>query len=108
MNLGLVYLSLGQRDRAIQAFRGATQYASDEKSKSEAWTQLNKLSQYSPLTPSQAASPPDTSQTGPWTNTQPAPNWLALGLSSLFALVSAGCIYVYLTIALIDFLTSGA
>jgi Zn-dependent protease len=108
VNLGLAYLSLGQRDRALQAFRGATQYATDEKSKNEAWTQLNKLSQYSPLTPSQAPPSPDAGQTGPWTNIQPAPNWLALGLSSLFALVGAGCIYIYLTVALIGFLTSGA
>ena len=108
VNLGLAYLSLGQRDRAIQAFRGATQYAADEKSKNEAWAQLNKLSQYSPLISSQAAPSPDAGQTGPWTNIRPAPNWLALGLSSLFALAGAGCIYIYLTIALIGFLTSGA
>jgi Zn-dependent protease len=108
VNLGLAYLSLGQRDRAIQAFRGATQYAADEKSKNEAWAQLNKLSQYSPLTPSQAPSPPDAGQTGPWTDVRPAPNWLVLGLSSLLTLAGVGCIYVYLTIALIGFLTSGA
>jgi Zn-dependent protease len=108
VNMGLAYLSLGQRDRAIQAFRGATQYAADEKSKSEAWAQLNKLSQYSPFSSSQTAPPPDAGQTGPWTNVRPAPNWLALGLSSLFALAGAGCIYIYLTIALIGFLTSGA
>jgi Zn-dependent protease len=108
VNLGLAYLSLGQRDRAIQAFRGATQYAADEKSRNEAWTQLSKLSQYSPLTPSQATPAPDAGQTGPWTNIRPTPNWLALGLSSLFALAGTGCIYVYLTIALIGFLTSGA
>jgi len=108
VNLGLAYLSLGQRDRAIQALRGATQYAADEKSKNEAWAQLNKLSQFSPVAPSEAAPPPDASQTGPWTNTQPAPNWLALGVSSLIALAGAGCIYTYLTIALIGFLTSGA
>ncbi len=108
VNMGLAYLSLGQRDRAIQAFRGATQYATDEKSKNEAWAQLNKLSQYSPLITSQATPPPDAGQTGPWTNIRPAPNWLALGLSSLFALVGTGCIYIYLTIALIGFLTSGA
>jgi Zn-dependent protease len=108
VNMGLAYMSLGQRDRAIQAFRGATQYSADDKSKSEAWAQLNKLSQYSPLTPSPAAPPPGDSQAGPWTNIRPVPNWLALGLSSLFALASAGCIYIYLTIALISFLTSGA
>ncbi len=108
VNLGLAYLALGQRDRAIQAFRGATQYAADEKSKNEAWAQLNKLSQYSPLTLSQPTPSPDAGPTGPWTNVRPTPNWLALGLSSLFALIGVGCIYVYLTIALIGFLTSGA
>ncbi len=108
VNLGLVYLALGQRERAIQAFRGATQYAADEKSKNEAWAQLNKLSQYSPLTLSEAAPSPDAGPAGPWTNIRPAPNWLALGLGSLFALIGAGCIYAYLTIAMIGFLTSGA
>jgi Zn-dependent protease len=108
VNMGLAYLSLGQRDRAIQAFRGATQYAADEKSRSEAWAQLNKLSQYSPFASSQTAPAPDAGPTGPWTDIRPAPNWLALGLSSLFALAGAGCIYIYLTIALIGFLTSGA
>ena len=108
VNLGLAYLSLGQRDRAIQAFRGATQYAADEKSKNEAWAQLNKLSQYSPLTPSQTPTPPDAGQTGPWTDVRPAPNWLVLGLSSLLTLAGVGCVYIYLTIALIGFLTSGA
>jgi len=108
VNLGLAYVSLGQRDRAIQAFRGATQYAADEKSKNEAWAQLNKLSQYSPVIPTQSPPPPNASQAGPWTNVQPAPNWLALGLSSLLTLAGVGCIYIYLTIALIGFLTSGA
>ncbi len=108
VNLGLAYLALGQRDRAIQAFRGATQYAADEKSKNEAWAQLNKLSQYSPFTPSPSEPSPDAGSTGPWTNIRPAPNWLALGLGSLFALIGAGCIYAYLTIAMIGFLTSGA
>jgi tetratricopeptide (TPR) repeat protein len=46
VNLGLAYLALERRDRAIQAFRGATQNAADETSRREAWAQIHSLSQY--------------------------------------------------------------
>ena len=46
VNLGLAFLALGRRNRAIQAFRGASQYASDERSRNEAWVHLQKLSQF--------------------------------------------------------------
>lgn len=111
VNLGLAYLALDQRGRAIQAFRGATQFAADEKSRNEAWAQLHKLSEFRPPaaedTPStrQPEPPYPSHETGPWTNTSPSPNWLALGLSSLLTLTSAGCVYIYLVIGLVRYLS---
>jgi len=105
VNLGLTYLALGQRSRAIHAFRGATQYAADEKSRDEAWAQLHKLSQFSPVALQQAPSATHPDETGPWTDTRPSPNWLAFGLSSLLTLVATGCVYIYLTIGLIRYLS---
>ncbi len=111
VNMGLAYLALDQRDRAIQAFRGATQYATDEKSKNEAWAQLHKLSEFRPPTgqnmPAVTESEPSQAlrETGPWTHTGPTPNWLAFGLSSLLTLAGTGCVYIYLTIGLIRYLS---
>jgi tetratricopeptide (TPR) repeat protein len=112
VNMGLAYLALGQRKRAIQAFRGATQYATDEKSRTEAWAQLHKLSESSPLTNQSTPSPAQTEiaralipETGPWTGTKSTPNWLAFGLSSLLMIASIGCLYIYLTIEMIRYLS---
>lgn len=112
VNMGLAYLAINRRTRAIQAFRGATRYASDEVSRREAWAQLHKLSESPPLTeqPSPSAIPteyPPASlpETGPWTNSRPAPNWLALGVSSLLTITASGCLYIYLTIELIRYLS---
>jgi len=107
VNLGLAYLALGQRDRAIHAFRGATQYAADEKSRSEAWAQLHKLSQFSPVDLERTPPATNPDEIGPWTDTRPTPNWLALGLSSLLTFVGIACVYLYLTIDLIRYLSRG-
>jgi Zn-dependent protease len=110
VNLGLAHLALDQRTRAIQAFRGATQYAADEKSRTEAWAQLNKLSEYNPAL---GERPPasDTEgrearlvETGPWTKTQATPNWLAFGVSSVLTIALGTCLYIYLAIGLIRYL----
>jgi Zn-dependent protease len=108
VNLGLAYLALNQRDRAIHAFRGATQHASDEKSRNAAWAQLHKLSEaYSPAVspgaPAPAAAP--APETAPWTDTQPGPNWVAFGLSGALTVAATGCLYIYLTIGLIRYLS---
>jgi hypothetical protein len=110
--MGLAYLALDQRIRAIHAFRGATQYAIDEKSRREAWAQLHKLSEAPPLAnrhtlyPNQSETPqtplPDT---GPWTSTKPTPNWLTFGLSGLLTIAFTGCLYIYLTIEMIRYLS---
>jgi len=114
VNMGLAYLAIDQRKRAIQAFRGATQYATDEKSKREAWTQLHKLSELSPLNDEHTSShtTAETSQArlpepGPWTgsSTRSSPNWLAFGLSSLLTIAGLGCLYIYLIIEMIRYMS---
>lgn len=100
VNLGLAYLALDQRQRAIQAFRGAIRYAADEASRTEAWAELHRLSQFVsqdvPETPLLAL---DTA--GHWNTVHPVPNWLMFGLRSVLLLIALGCIYLYLAIGLI-------
>jgi len=103
VNLGLAFLALGQRNRAIQAFRGASQYAGDEQSRNEAWVQLQKLSQLPTPDVPQPTAAAAAGAAGPWTNTQPAPNWAALFVRSLLLLLATACVYVYLTIGLIRY-----
>jgi Zn-dependent protease len=112
VNMGLAYLALNQRTRAIQAFRGATQYATDEKSRREAWAQLHKLSESPSLTKAHTAPAAETkaAQTpvpdaSPWTGTVPTPNWLAFGVSSLVTIAITGCLYIYLTVEMIRYLS---
>jgi Zn-dependent protease len=112
VNMGLAHLALNQRTRAIHAFRGATQYATDEKSRREAWAQLHKLSESPPVNDERIPSPtqsgaPQTSlaETGPWTSTRSSPNWLTFGLSGLLTIAATGCLYIYLTIELIRYLS---
>jgi Zn-dependent protease len=112
VNMGLAHLALGQRSRAIHAFRGATQYAADEKSRREAWAQLHKLAESPPLAEEHIQSPtdadlrrPSLSESGPWSVTRPTPNWLAFGVSSLLTITGTGCLYAYLTIELIRYLS---
>ncbi len=111
VNLGLAHLALDQRAQAIRAFRGATQRAYDEKSRNEAWAQLHKLSEFQPLgsqaplssTPKEGL--PRARKAGPWTHTSTTPDWLAFGLSGALALMATGCMYVYLAIGLIRYLS---
>ena len=112
VNMGLVYLAMNQHKRAIHAFRGATQYATDEKSRGEAWAQLHKLSEAPFLADEQTSYPAQTEsvqtplpEIGPWTSTRPTPNWLAFGLSSLLMIAVTGCLYIYLTIEMIRYLS---
>ena len=102
VNLGLAYLALERRDRAIQAFRGATQNAADEKSRREAWAQIHSLSQYQPVGAQETADAA-AGQGGPWTESQSSVsvNWPAFWLNALVVLVASAGVYVYLTISLI-------
>ena len=102
VNLGLAYLAAGQRERAIQSFRGATHYAPDEQSRREAWSQLNKLSEFNPaVTSSAAGAATDRSGPGPWRDTRSSFRWSACGVNAAILLVGTMCVYTCLTIALI-------
>jgi Zn-dependent protease len=103
VNLGLAYVASGLRERAIHAFRGATQFAADEQSRREAWVQLHKLSQFSPVA---VPSPPSdvTSKTAaPWGGANTVFNWSAFWGSGVILLAALLCVYTYLTIALIGY-----
>jgi tetratricopeptide (TPR) repeat protein len=104
INMALAYLAKGQRKRAIQAFRGAVQYADDKKSQTEAWYQLHQLSEITPINEETARK--DMAEMGdtPWTDTQPSPNWLGLLVSSTLLLVGGIFLYSYLLTQLIEIL----
>lgn len=95
VNLGLAYLGKGRRREAIHAFRGAIQFADDQKSQQEAWYQLHQLSEVSPVAED---SNENLTELGaaPWTDTKPRPNWLALSLGSALLLVGGIAFYSYL------------
>lgn len=101
VNLGLAYLVLNRRKEAIQAFRGAVQYADDRKSQASAWQQLHQLSEVSPL--DQAAAQESMARMGasPWTDTRPRPNWLALSIGGGLLLLVGLFLYSYLLAELI-------
>lgn len=104
VNLGLAYLALSRRKEAIQAFRGAVQYADDKKSQASAWRQLHQLSELNPT--DEAASRQSMAQMGaaPWTDTRPRPNWLGLSVASLLLLLAGIILYVYLLSGVIEVL----
>ena len=104
INMGLAYLALGDRRRAIQAFRGATRYADDQRSRSEAWHQLQLLSQVTPV--DQELAQKEMAQLGanPWTDTLPRPDWWAFGISIALVLMAIGVIYLVLIAQLLAFL----
>lgn len=103
INLGLVYLAMGQRDRAIQAFRGAIRSAADEPSRRQAWEQLYKLSQYRPANDSQAMSPAESAT--PWIEAESRFNWQAFRATIAVLLGLAMCVYAGLTLILIRLLS---
>lgn len=104
VNMGLAYLAKGDRKKAIQAFRGATQYAGDQKSQVEAWQQLHQLSQVSPLNEEVARENMAEMGGTPWTDIQPQPNWFSLGFSSVVLLIGAIGFYSYLLTQLVKLL----
>ncbi|MCK6628954.1 MAG: tetratricopeptide repeat protein [Anaerolineae bacterium] len=104
INLGLAHLALGHRQRAIQSFRGAVQRADDKKSQETAWQQLHELSEISPTNPETARESMVEMGAAPWTDTQPRPNWVHLGLGSAALFVCALLLYGYLIIQLFKLL----
>ncbi|MDW8070070.1 MAG: tetratricopeptide repeat protein [Anaerolineae bacterium] len=102
INLGLAYLAAGQRDHAIQAFRGAIRMAADEASRQQAWQQLYQLSRYRPLNELQATNPVEP--TRPWTKVEPGIDWQTTRTAVFILLGLAMGLYVGLTLVLIRFL----
>jgi Zn-dependent protease len=101
VNLGLAYLGKGKRREAIQAFRGAIQYADEQKSQNEAWYQLHQLSAVSHL---DQAAKDELAELGalPWTDIKPRPNWIKLSISAGLLLFGAIIGYSYLLTSLLD------
>lgn len=104
INMGLAYLAKGDRKKAIQAFRGAIQYADDQKSQAEAWYQLHQLSQVSPIDEDLAQESMAKIGASPWTDTKPRPNWFGLALGGLVLFISGIFLYGYLLTTLIELL----
>jgi len=106
INMGLAYLAKGKRKEAIQAFRGAIQYADDQKAQGEAWHQLHQLSEVTPI--DEVAARQSMSQIGasPWIDTKSRPNWLALAIGGGFLLIASVILYGYLLSQLIKLLGS--
>lgn len=103
VNLGLAYLGKGKRREAIHAFRGAVQYADDQKSQHTAWYQLHQLSEVSPVDEDEAD---NLNKLGaqPWTDTKPRPNWIKLGINMGFLLIGSVVMYGYVVTSLIQLL----
>ena len=104
INMGLAYLAKGKRKEAIQSFRGAIQYADDQKTQSEAWHQLHHLSEVNPLNETAAEESMTEMGAAPWTDTTPRPNWLGLSIGGGLVLIGAILLYAYLLIQLIELL----
>ncbi|HHJ06165.1 MAG TPA: tetratricopeptide repeat protein [Anaerolineae bacterium] len=85
VNMGLAYKAKNQRNEAIQALKGATQYATDEKSKTQAWAELHNLNSLSDA-PAKVDVSAGNSGVAPWTDIKPSPDWIAF-LTGLVVLV---------------------
>lgn len=104
INMGLAFLAKGDRKKALQAFRGATQYADDEKSEGQAWAQLHRLSQVNPVDEEEAQENMAEMGASPWIDTKPRPNWLGLGVSGVLLFASGIFLYGYLFTNLVELL----
>ena len=100
VNMGLVYKAKAQRAEAIQAFRAATRYASDEKSKNQAWAELHSLSAL-PGTRQEIIPKSENSGETPWTDTKPTPDWLAFWAGIFLLFFMFICLFGLLLITMI-------
>lgn len=96
VNMGLAYLAKGRRKDAIHAFRGAIQFADDQKSQEEAWQQLHQLSEVSPTNENVAKTSMAQMGADPWTDTTPKPNWLILTVGGGTLLLFSLSLYIYI------------
>ncbi len=101
INMGLAYKAKGQQKDAIHAFRGATQYAADEKSQNQAWSELHNLGAIPNLPPSTSRNK-DANGAIPWTDTHPTPNWIRLGIGLLTMILAFTCPILLLLISVIQ------
>ncbi len=99
VNLGLAYLATGQREHALQSFRGAIRMAADEPSRQQAWRQLYKLSQHYPDAPIRASDSPELN--GPWKKEELSFNWQSFRIAAAVLVAMALCAYAGLTLLLI-------
>jgi len=106
INMGLAYLAKGKRKEAIRAFRGAIQYADDQKAQSEAWRQLHQLSEVTPIDEAAARQSMNQMGASPWIDTKPRPNWWAMGIGGGLVLIAGVILYGYLLNQLIGLLGS--
>lgn len=101
INMGLAYTAKEQKKEAIHAFRGATQYAADEKSKNQAWSELHNLGAIPSLPPS-TSHKKKTADAIPWTDTHPTPNWIRLSVGLLTMILAFTCPILLLLISIIQ------
>jgi Zn-dependent protease len=93
VNMGLAYKAKNQIDEAIRALRGATRYASDEKSRIQAWAELQNLSAFSEMPQDQdEQTTAFNSGTIPWTDIKPVPDWLTFWAGVITLLLMFGCL----------------
>ena len=104
INMGLAYLAKSDRQKAIHAFRGAIKFADDQKSEVEAWRQLHRLSEVSPIRPEEAEMDMTALGASPWTDTKPHPNWWGLGIGGGLLFIGGIVLYGYLVTQLIHML----
>lgn len=96
INMGLAYKAKNQPDEATHAFKGATRYAQDEKSKNQAVAELNTLD----ILPADIATTAPT-DVGPWTDINPAPDWPALVAGLVFLGLTFVCTLAFLLITIL-------
>lgn len=99
-SMGRAYLAVGRRKQAIQAFRGATLYASDEESRSNGWKQLHALSEITSLDGFDVEEEIVEQSRRPWKESHPRLDWLVFGFTLFLGVAGIGCIYAYLLLEL--------
>lgn len=93
VNLGLAYKAKEQPKEAIHAFKGATQYAEDDKSKNQGWAELFDLNAIPGLPPSNPKRTKIHNRgTTPWASTDPTPNWMVFWGGVVIFVLSFSCI----------------
>jgi len=106
VNMGLAYLALGNQKRAIHAFNGAIQYASDAASRHQALDELNQIShqEASNIQGHQELPLSEQVNTSPAPEATTVPDWAGFWLRGSLILIGTICIYGVLTVGMIQYL----